>query len=196
MAVSILCGAAIAVLVQKESIWDVLKYIIMGYSRSEQSFLGDIIAGGGIASMINIVLIVLTAFSLSGVLEGASLLKHTEELIVKLGKKIGIFAAAILTSIIAGAFGGSQTLAVMLTYQLIRNMYTSADADKYVLAVDLENTAIVISALIPWNIAGAVPAAALTADSSYILYSFYLYLIPLVNLIMRRFRVDNLHKIT
>lgn len=196
MAVSILCGAAIAVLVQKESIWDVLKYIIIGYSRSEQSFLGDIIAGGGIASMINIVLIVLTAFSLSGVLEGASLLKHTEELIVKLGKKIGIFAAAILTSIIAGAFGGSQTLAVMLTYQLIRNMYNSADADKYMLAVDLEDTAIVISALIPWNIAGAVPAAALTADSSYILYSFYLYLIPLVNLIMRRFRVDNLHKIT
>ena len=33
-----------------------------------------------------------------------------------------------------------------------------------------------------------MPAAALFADSSYILYSFYLYLIPLVNLIMRRFK--------
>ena len=117
-------------------------------------------------------------------------------MIVKLGKKIGIFAAAILTSIIAGAFGGSQTLAVMLTYQLIRNMYNSADADKYMLAVDLEDTAIVISALIPWNIAGAVPAEELTEGSSYILYSFFLYLIPLVNLIMRRFKVDNRHKIT
>jgi NhaC family Na+:H+ antiporter len=196
MAVSTLCGAVVGVLVQKESIGDMLKYIIIGYSRSEQSFLGDIMAGGGIASMINIVLIVLIAFSLSGVLEGASLLKHVEELIVKLGKKIGIFAAAILTSIIAGAFGGSQTLAVMLTYQLVKDMYASADMDKYELAVDLENTAIIISALIPWNIAGAVPAAALTAGSSYILYSFYLYLIPLVNLIMRRFKVDNRHKIT
>ena len=87
-------------------------------------------------------------------------------------------------------------LAVMLTYQLVKDMYASADMDKYELAVDLENTAIIISALIPWNIAGAVPAAALTAGSSYILYSFYLYLIPLVNLIMRRFKVDNRHKIT
>ena len=51
MAVSTLCGAVVGVLVQKESIGDMLKYIIIGYSRSEQSFLGDIMAGGGIASM-------------------------------------------------------------------------------------------------------------------------------------------------
>lgn len=194
IAISTLCGAVVAVLVQKESIWDVLKYIIIGYGRSEQSFLGDIMAGGGIVSMINIVLIVLIAFSLSGVLEGASLLKHAEKLIVKLGKKIGIFASVILTSIITGAFGGSQTLAVMLTYQLVKNMYASAGIDKYELAVDLENTAIVISALIPWNIAGAVPAATLTADNSYAVYAFYLYLIPLVNLIIKKFKPKKRHK--
>ena len=194
MAVSILCGAAVAVFFQKETIGDVLKYIIMGYSRPEQSFLGDIMAGGGIISMINVVLIVLIAFSLSGVLEGASLLKFAGNLIIKLGKKAGIFAAVILTSIITGAFGGSQTLAVMLTYQLVRNMYDSAGIDKYELAVDLENTAIVMAPLIPWNIAGAVPAAALTADNSYVLYSFYLYLIPLANLVMKKFEIIKRHK--
>jgi NhaC family Na+:H+ antiporter len=194
MAVSTLCGAAVAVFAQKEAIGDVLKYIIMGYSRPEQSFLGDIMAGGGIISMINVVLIVLIAFSLSGVLEGASLLKFAEGLISKLGKKVGIFAVVILTSIITGAFGGSQTLAVMLTYQLVRNMYDSAGIDKYELAVDLENTAIVMSPLIPWNIAGAVPAAALTADNSYVLYSFYLYLIPLVNLVMKKFKFNRRQK--
>lgn len=195
MVVSTLCGAAVAVFVQKESIVDVLKYIIIGYSRPEQSFLGNIMVGGGIISMINVVLIVLIASSLSGVLEGASLLKFAERLIVKLGEKIGIFAAVILTSIITGAFGGSQTLAVMLTYQLVRNMYDSESIDKYKLAVDLENSAIVISALIPWNIAGAVPAAALTADNSYAIYAFYLYLIPLVNLIIKKLKPVKYHKI-
>lgn len=194
MTVSTLCGAAVAAFVQKEPVGDVLKYIIMGYSRPEQSFLGDIMAGGGIISMINVVLIVLIAFSLSGVLEGASLLKSAENLIIKLGKKVGIFAAVILTSIIAGTFGGSQTLAVMLTYQLVRNMYDSTGIDKYELAVDLENTAIVMAPLIPWNIAGAVPAAALTADNSYVLYSFYLYLIPLANLVMKKFKFNKRHK--
>jgi NhaC family Na+:H+ antiporter len=198
MPASILCGAAIAVLVQNESIYDVLRYIIIGYSRPEQSFLGDIMAGGGIASMLNVILILLVSFALSGVLEGASLLKSAEGLIIKLGGKIGIFAAVILTSIITGAFGGSQMFAVILTYQMARSMYDSAGMGKYELALDLENSAIVIPALIPWNIAGAVPAAALTADSSYVLYSFYLYLIPLVNLMaglmMKNLRSHNRHK--
>jgi NhaC family Na+:H+ antiporter len=99
----------------------------------------------------------------------------------------------IVTSIMAGAFSGSQTLAVMLTYQLVRSMYDSAGIDKYELAVDIEDTAIVISALIPWNIAGAVPAATLTANSSYMIYAFYLYLLPLINLITKKFKPIKLH---
>jgi NhaC family Na+:H+ antiporter len=51
-----------------------------------------------------------------------------------------------------------------------------------------------MSPLIPWNIAGAVPAAALTADNSYVLYSFYLYLMPLVNLVMKKFKFNRRQK--
>lgn len=189
MLVSITIGAVIAVLVQGESIADILRYIVMGYNLVEQSLLGDIIMGGGIASMLKVTLVVLISFALSGVFEGTSLLKDVEELIFKLGGRIGVFAAIIITSIMAGAFSGSQTLAIMLTYQLIRNMYDSVGIDKYELAVDIENTVIVISALVPWNIAGAVPAAALTANSSYTIYAYYLYLLPLINLIAKKFKV-------
>ena len=194
MLVSIVSGVVIAFFIQKESIADILGYIVMGYSRSEQSFLGGIIAGGGIASMMKVTLIILVSFALSGVFEGTALLKDVEKWIYRLGGKIGIFAAMIVTSIMAGSFGCSQTLAIMLTYQLVRNMYNSAGIDKYELAVDMENTVIVISALIPWNIAGAVPAAALTADSSYAIYSYYLYLLPLISLVIKRFKFLGKHK--
>ncbi len=188
MLVSIASGVVIAFLIQKESIIDILRYVVMGYSRSEHSFLGDIIMGGGIVSMLKITLIILVSFALSGVFEGTALLKDVEKWIFRLGGKIGIFAAMIATSIMAGSFGCSQTLAIMLTYQLVRNMYDSAGIDKYELAVDTENTVIVISALIPWNIAGAVPAAALTADSSYAIYAYYLYLLPLFSLVSKKFK--------
>lgn len=194
MLVSIACGAIVAVLAQKESITAVFKYAIMGYSRPEQGFLRDIIAGGGIASMLKVTLVILVSFALSGIFEGTSLLKDAEGLVYRLGGKAGIFAVMILTSIIAASFGCSQTLAIMLTYQLVRNMYASAGIDKYQLAVDIENTVIVISALIPWNIAGAVPAAALAADGSYTVYSYYLYLLPLINLITRKFGFVKLQK--
>ncbi len=194
MLVSIVSGVVIAFFIQKESIADILSYLIMGYSRPEQSFLGDIIAGGGIASMMKITLIILVSFALSGVFEGTALLKDVEKWIFRLGGKIGIFAAMIVTSIMAGSFGCSQTLAIMLTYQLVRNMYNSAGIDKYELAVDLENTVIVLSALIPWNIAGAVPAAALTADSTYAMYSYYLYMLPLISLASKKIKFLRLNR--
>ncbi|HYE81599.1 MAG TPA: Na+/H+ antiporter NhaC family protein [Clostridia bacterium] len=194
MLVSIVIGAAIAVFIQKESVINIFRYIAIGYSRPEQSFLGDIIMGGGIASMLKVTLIILIAFALSGVFEGTSLLKDVEGFVYRLGGKLGVFATMILTSVMAASFGCSQTLAIMLTYQLVRNMYASAGIDKYEFAVDIENTVIVISALIPWNIAGAVPAAALTADSSYAVYSYYLFLLPLINLITKKFKLMKLQK--
>ncbi len=195
MLVSIICGMVITVFMQGESIADVTGYVLMGYRMQGQSLLGDIMSGGGIVSMVNVTMIVLVSFALSGVFEGTSLLKDVEGLILKLGGRLGIFAALILTSIMAGSFGCSQTLAVMLTYQLVRSMYATAGIDKYRLAVDLEDTVIVLSALVPWNIAGAVPAAALTADSTYAIYAYYLYLLPLVGLIARRLKLNKLYKI-
>lgn len=194
MLVSIISGAVVALLVQRETIADILRYIVIGYSMNEHSFLGDIIMGGGISSMMKIMLIVLVSFALSGIFEGTSLLKDVEAWIIKLGGKIGIFATTIVISIMTGSFGCSQVLAVMLTYQFVRNMYNSAGIDKYELAVDIENTAVVIAPLIPWNIAGAVPAAALNAESSYMVYSYYLYLLPLIILIVKRFKALRLHK--
>lgn len=194
MLVSILSAAAIALIVQKESAADILRYMVTGYRMDGNSILGNIIVGGGITSMLPVSLIILVAFAMSGVFEGTSLLKDVEQWTFRLGGKIGIFATVILTSIIAGAFGGSQTLAIMLTYQLAKNMYNAADIDKYELAVDFENTVIVISPLIPWNIAGAVPAAALTADSSYVLYACYLYLLPVIALVGKKFKFPKLNK--
>lgn len=191
--VSIVCGMVITIVLQGESAADVARYVVMGYSRPEQGLLADIMGGGGIVSMLNVTLIVLVSFALSGVFEGTALLKDVEGLIIKLGGRLGIFAALIITGIMAGSFGCSQTLAVMLTYQLVRNMYTSAGIDKYRLAVDLEDTVIVLSALVPWNIAGAVPAAALGADSTYSIYAYYLYLLPLIGLAVNTIKLHKQH---
>jgi len=195
MLVSIICGMVITVVFQGKTVTNVIRYIIMGYSMNEQSLLAGILRGGGIVSMLNVTLIVFVSFALSGVFEGTALLKDVEARIMKLGGRVGVFAALIITGIMTGSFGCSQTLAVMLAYQLVRSMYTSSGIDKYQLALDLEDTVIVLSALIPWNIAGAVPAAALGANSTYPVYAYYLYLLPLTGLLVRRLKLDKLYKI-
>jgi NhaC family Na+:H+ antiporter len=45
-----------------------------------------------------------------------------------------------------------------------------------------------LAPLIPWNIGGAVPAAALTATTGFIPFAFYLYLIPIYQLIVKKMK--------
>ncbi|NJN00027.1 MAG: hypothetical protein HC800_25385 [Phormidesmis sp. RL_2_1] len=47
------------------------------------------------------------------------------------------------------------------------------------LALALEDTAVVIAPLIPWNIAGLIPATILAVGPSFIPYTGYLLLLPM-----------------
>ena len=69
---------------------------------------------------------------------------------------------------------------------LMKNAYIENKEDNRALAVDIENTAIVIAPLIPWNIALLVPLATLGVGSMAIVFCFYLYLIPVINLIVKK----------
>jgi len=77
--------------------------------------------------------------------------------------------------------GCTQTIAILLTEQLMRSKYEESQKGNMTLALDLENTVVVISPLIPWNIAGLVPATVLSTNAGFIPFACYLYLLPLVN---------------
>ncbi|MEL6250146.1 MAG: Na+/H+ antiporter NhaC family protein [Cyanobacteria bacterium J06626_23] len=92
-----------------------------------------------------------------------------------------MFAGTALTGLMSAAFGCTQTIAIVLTHQLTMSAYQRQQQSPQRVAVDLENTAVVISPLIPWNIAGLVPAVLLMVGPGFIPYAVYLYLVPLCN---------------
>ncbi|MDF2874069.1 MAG: Na+/H+ antiporter NhaC-like protein [Sporomusa sp.] len=186
MSISILSGILIALFIQHVPFLQLLQYIATGYSMDKNSFFADIIQGGGLYSMLTVSLIVLISSAYSGIFEGTGLLSEIEHFFEKLSEKISVYPALILSSIATAAFSCNQTLAVMLTHQFASRIYEKNRLSNYRLAVDMENTVILISAMIPWNIAGAVPAAALSADTGFIIYAFYLFLVPLTNLFIRK----------
>ena len=77
----------------------------------------------------------------------------------------------------------NQTLATMLTDQLCRGM-----DDNDVFAIQLENSVILVSGLIPWSIAGGVPLSSIGALSSSMLLACYLYFVPAWTLLRAVFR--------
>ena len=65
MTVSLIAGSAIAIFVQDYSPLDILQFAIAGFKLESTSSLKDIVAGGGILSMlkVSIIVIVSTAFA-------------------------------------------------------------------------------------------------------------------------------------
>lgn len=183
MLLSIVSGIIISIFIQDLSIINIFKYIIAGYKLNSNGTFSDIISGGGLISMVNVSFIVLIASTYSGIFEGTGMLNDIQNSLEKISLKIKLYPTMVLTSIITAMFGCNQTLAIILSHQLMDKIYKNNSRSNSELAIDLENTVVLISELIPWNIAIAVPMATLSVGPKSIPFAVFLYLVPLYNFI-------------
>lgn len=177
MAVSIVCSILIALFVQGRSAADIARFLVEGFT-SQDADIQKLLAGGGILSMVRTSIIVGISATYSGLFEGTGLLKGLKNTMEKLSKKTTPFGGVLLAAVFTSLIGFNQTLPVMLTYQLCKDMVP----DRQRLAIMMENSAIVIPALVPWSIAGAVPLVTVGAPLTSIPFAVFLYLLPLYRL--------------
>ena len=174
VAVSIAGGAIICMVVQGTGFVQMLKILLLGYSAPNKE-LAAMLNGGGIVSMLKPAAIVLLSSSYSGIFKGTGLLVGINKYIHALAYKINPFGAYIVTAVFTTMISCNQSLAIMLTHQLCGDTMETKD-DKMLY---LENSAVIISPLIPWSIAGAVPLAAISAPTSSIWCASYLFIVPI-----------------
>lgn len=187
MTVSIASGIILCIFVQHISFYDIIKFMIWGYKLKSNGSFAGIISGGGIMSMVKVACIVLIASSYSGIFEETGMLNDIQKLLERVSKKIKIFPTMILTSIVTTIFSCNQTIAIILTNQLMNKIYKNNGYSNSDIAIDLENTVVLIAELIPWSIAVAVPIATLSADIRSIPFAAFLYLVPAFTLLKNLF---------
>ncbi len=182
MGLSVLTGGIVAVMYQGEAVKTVLTYMISGYRLTGEGMLPEIMKSGGIISMINIALIVLISAAYSGILDKAGLMNETEGRIKLWIEKYGVFPVMLAASALGSVIGCTQTLAIIIVFQIMKNQEIYKCEGRERLALDLENSVVVMAPLIPWNIAGAVPAASIGVGSLFIPFAFYLYIVPVYHM--------------
>ena len=176
MTVSILLAILLSLWLQKMELLEVLKTAVFGYTPKSEALV-PILSGGGILSMKNVFFIVCISSCYAGIFKQTGLLDRIKQHLLKLAKHTTPFGSILITSIITSLIACNQTLSIMLTFQLCDDV----EPDSFRMASNLENTAVVIAALIPWSIAGAVPLSSVNAPTVSILFACYLYLLPLWN---------------
>ena len=178
MLVSIVISFIIAMFFQKESVTSLINYCVYGFHHSNEK-LNSMMKGGGILSMLNVGLIVAISSSYSGIFKETKMLVLMKKYLKEFSKKTSNYFVIFLSSIISGAIACNQSLGIILTYELCEEL-----EDKQNMAIILENTIVLLAGLIPWNIAMAVPLKTVDIGLMSGLFAFYLYFLPLWNLLL------------
>lgn len=174
MLLSILLSLIISVSIQKQSPARLLYSLWDGF-HAETPEVADMLDGGGIRSMISVAVIVLVSSSYSGIFEKTTILEPIQKQMEVLRQKIGLFATTVVTSILSAMISCNQTFAAILVQQVVGKMST----DRQEQMLNLEDSVILISGLIPWCIAGTVPLATVEAPVYSMALGVYLYMVPL-----------------
>ena len=178
--ISVISAIIISLAIQKTNFFDLLKYILFGYTTT--SSLSDIIKGGGILSMLKTCYIIIISCCLTGFFDGLNIFSGFENYLHKFNlNRTKRFLITLSLSLIIAAIGCSQTIAFILTIEILRNTYEHYNNDD--MAMEFSDSAIVTSALVPWCIAALVPTAVLNISNfKFIPYAIFLYIIPLCHL--------------
>jgi Na+:H+ antiporter, NhaC family len=180
MLLSVLTASVIAVFLQNHQPLEVLNNILFGFKLSNHSLLQNIIVGGGIISMLKTCFVVFVACALAGILEGIRSFDGIKDLFVKMELTGPLrYVLTTVISTLTAAFGCTQSIAVVMTDEIMKDCYKKEE--NYQFALDIENSCILTSALIPWNIAALFCTTTLNVNMyGFIPYAFYPYSFPIV----------------
>lgn len=148
------CGTLVSCIFQKMSVSGILNSILFGYRGCTSSEkLNEILKSGGVASMIEVVVIVAGAIALSSMLEGTGIIGYVTERIIDRIKSKGelVLKTAFISSILT-VVTCDQTMGIVLPGRLLREKYNNLGLSRNVLARTISDTGIIIAPLMPWNI--------------------------------------------
>ncbi|MFK8185769.1 MAG: Na+/H+ antiporter NhaC family protein [Phormidesmis sp.] len=182
MLVSIGLSIAIAHHLQNYSLLKIFQFSLSGFQLDHPSELKAILLGGGLLPMAKATFVVSISTAFAGIFSASNTLKFMDNWLTRIRTQRQLKQATALVSIFTNLFGCTQTIAILLTQNIMAPHYQKhykTGAANSQLALTLENTAVVIAPLIPWNIACLIPAAILTVGPGFIPYAAYLLLLPL-----------------
>ena len=146
--------------------------------------LNDLVATRGMAGMLNTVFLIIAASTFGGTLVGSGMLQSLTDALVRfVRRRVTMVASTVGTGIFANMITGDQYLSILLTSSLYKKLYQERGYESKLLSRSVEDSATVVSVLIPWNSCGMTQATVLkVATLEYLPYCFFNLLSPLMSI--------------
>lgn len=146
--------------------------------------LDTLVSTRGMTGMLNTVFLIIAASCFGGVLVGSGMLQTLTDTLVRfVRRRVSMVASTVGTGIFANMITGDQYLSIILTSSLYKKLYQERGYDPKLLSRSVEDSATVVSVLIPWNSCGMTQATVLkVATLEYLPYCFFNILSPIMSI--------------
>ncbi|GKV67520.1 Na+/H+ antiporter NhaC [Sporosarcina sp. NCCP-2716] len=181
-----LLGAVMAVIVQGMPIAAVIQAMTGGFTaETGVPAVDSLLNRGGMTSMLSTIALLVIATALGGILEeSGSFEVLTRKMMARVQSAGGLIATTIFSTFVVAFASGAQFLAIVLPSRTFVPKYKEMGIDTVNLSRCVEAAGTVGINLVPWSVP-AVFAAGMFGISpgQFIPYAFFVFLVPLINLI-------------
>ncbi len=149
-------AALLAIWVQSMDLQAAFGSMTSGYqSQTDNEMIDSLLSRGGMAEMMNIVLLLLCAFSFGGVVQAGGMLDVVLERLQKTADSTAkLIASTVASSLASCLMTGSAAVSTILIGELFAPAFRKMELAAKNLSRTLEDSGTVVVPLIPWSIAG------------------------------------------
>ena len=148
--------------------------------------LNELVTTRGMTGMLDTVFLIIAAGTFGGTLVGSGMLQSLTNMLTRfITRRVSMVASTVGTGIFANMITGDQYLSILLTSSLYKKLYHDKGYDSKLLSRSVEDSATVVSVLIPWNSCGMTQATVLKIPTlEYIPYCFFNLISPLMSILI------------
>ena len=152
--------------------------------ESGNADLNNLISTRGMTGMLSTVYLIIAAGMFGGTLVGSGMLQTLTDLLTRfIKRRVSMVASTVGTGVVANMVTGDQYLSIILTSSLYKKLYHERGYENKLLSRSVEDSATVVSVLVPWNSCGMTQATVLkVATLEYLPYCFFNLLSPLMSI--------------
>lgn len=193
----LILGGLTQIFIQGQTLEKFYQTVYNGFMiETEIPEINELLSGGGLSSMYNVVAIGILALAFGGIMETTGMLKAIVNTFLKFTYRIGsLITVTLLTSVFLNIFGGNQYMSVIIPGEMYRESYREKNLQLKNLTRTLEGGGTLTSPLVPWNSGGLFVLSVLgVSPLSYGPYAVICWLTPIIIAIYGYFDIT-MHKL-
>lgn len=175
--ISTALAGVLALIYQDTSLVTLVEQCLFGYQEVLPG-LGDIMVGGGLQSMVSVIIIVTLSTAYCGILSGIRALDPLKHQLSVLADKIGLFPVQFILGLLSPALFCNQAVSIVINAETTQELYQERGYSPLQHSIHGGNAVINLAGLVPWAISCSVPLTNMGATPAALPYAVFVYLVP------------------